>query len=279
MSEEPIKKTEFERESADETVSEGKVSEETRPEEGQAVEIGKHWNYEERRIEERKKIYLKKPFHAEIHLDEVCKTYIYIVDISHGGMKIMTDLSIPDKVEFTIKLLMRETISFVVETIWQRQVLGYMNAIGLRFVELSPEATNMIEGIMNKFAIDTSKKAYSLNKMVNLQIQEEGQWKNLYAYIIEMSPAGLEYTTDYIFPINEEFILRAFLIAGEPPIEVRAKIVSEADLSMNRTMGFIEFVEIDERSKLRLSEHIVKLLQGELPRQILAPIEDFELPG
>lgn len=243
-----------------------------------AGEASEGWDYAERRTEERKKISLKKPFLAEIHLDQVRKTYIYIVDVSHGGMKIVTDLTIPEDQTFTLKLNMKEPATFVVKSIWQRQILGYMNAVGIKFMELSPEARAIVDSIVNKFAIDISRSICSPRKMMDFQIQQDGQWQTFYAYVINLSLEGLEYTTDFILPINEEFHLKAFFIQAEAPLEMAGRIASEKDLSMGRTKGWLEFVNLDDKSRLRLKEFIISQIQGEPPKQVISTIEDFEIP-
>ncbi|RQW80116.1 MAG: PilZ domain-containing protein [Geobacter sp.] len=236
------------------------------------------WNYDERRGEARKKISLKKTFPAELQLDALEKTYLYIADISYGGMKIITELNLPSNRTFILRIFIEATVEFPVEVVWQRQLVGYMNAYGLKFVALTPDSYRIIENFVSKYAIDTSKRNFRLNKMVSLQIMRDEEWITFYSYILNMSPHGFEYTTDYVLPLNDEFELRSFLIQGESPILSKAKILFSRGLSMGRTKGWLEFSTIDEKNKLRLTEYIDRLLQGEPPLKVYATLQDFEIP-
>ena len=236
------------------------------------------WNYDERRGEARKKISLKKTFPAELQLDTLQKTYLYIADISYGGMKIITELNLPSGRTFVLRVFLEAIVEFPVEVVWQRQLVGYMNAYGLKFVALTPDSYKIIENFVSKYAIDTSKRNFRLNKMANLQILKNEGWFTFYSYILNMSPQGLEYTTDYALPLHDEFELKAFLIQGEPPIESKAKVLFSRDISMGRTKGWLEFSAIDEKNRLRLTEYIDRLLQGEPPIKVYATLHNFEIP-
>ncbi|MDQ7823410.1 MAG: PilZ domain-containing protein [Candidatus Eremiobacteraeota bacterium] len=234
------------------------------------------WNYEERRTEARKKISLKKTFPAEILIDDPQKCYLYIVDISRGGMKVMTELAFPDHRAFILRLYLdEEAVEFAVEKVWHRQVVGYMNAMGLKFIALSQKALNIIENFVAKYSIDTSKRIIKPNKMINLQIMRHDEWVPFYAYLLTLGPQGFEFTSDYEFPEGEEFPLRFFIAQGQPPIEVSAKILFIKEITLGRKKGWMEFVEITEQNRLRLLEHLDKTLQGELPSNIMAPIEGY----
>jgi len=237
------------------------------------------WNYAERRSTVRKKISLKKTFSAEVQLDTPQKCYLYIVDISHGGMKIMTDLVFPERRTFliTFYLEQEDPLELAVEVVWKKQVVGYMNVMGMKFVAMSPKSFNKIEQFVSKYSIDTSKRIFKLNKMITMQIEKGEEWANFYAYILSISPQGLEYTTDYNIPENEEFGLRFYADQGQAPIEAKARILFQKEISMGRLKGWLEIVSMSDPNRLRLTEYIDKLLQGDLPARITAPLLDYNL--
>lgn len=237
------------------------------------------WNYAERRSTVRKKISLKKTFSAEIQLDTTKKCYLYIVDISQGGMKIMTDIVFPERRTFliTFYLEQEDPLELAVEVVWKKQVVGYMNVTGMKFVAMSPKSFNKIEQFVSKYSIDTSKRIFKLNRMITMQIAKGEEWENFYAYILSISPQGLEYTTDYNIPQNEEFPLRFYAEQGQAPMEAVARILFQKEISMGRLKGWLEIVSMSEPNRLRLTEYIDKLLQGDLPARITAPLADYNL--
>ncbi len=237
------------------------------------------WNYDERRSAVRVKISLKKTFSAEVQLDTPKKCYLYIVDISQGGMKIMTDLVFPERRTFliTFYLEQEDPLELAVEVVWKKQVVGYMNVIGMKFVAISPRSFEKIEQFVEKYSIDTSKRIFKLNKMITMQIQKQEEWANFYAYVISISPQGLEYTTDYSLPASEEFALRFYAEQGQAPMEAQARVLFQKEISMGRLKGWLEIITMSEPNRLRLTEYIDKLLQGDLPGKIIAPLKDYNL--
>lgn len=237
------------------------------------------WNFAERRSTTRRKISLKKTFSAEVQLDTPQKCYLYIVDISQGGMKIMTDLIFPERRTFliTFYLEQEDPLELAVEVVWKKQVVGYMNVTGMKFVAMSPKSFSKIEQFVSKYSIDTSKRIFKLNKMITMQVEKEGEWVSFYAYVLSISPQGLEYTTDYNLPAGEEFPLRFYAEQGQAPLEASARILFQKEISMGRLKGWIEIVSMNEANRLRLTEYIDKLLQGDLPVKITAPLKDFNL--
>jgi hypothetical protein len=235
------------------------------------------WNYSERRSEARKKISLKRTFAAEVHLDEIQKTYLYIVDISSGGLKVMTDLVFPKRRTFLIRITLNEPYDFPVEVVWHKQMVGYMNIFGLKFVEMSDAAYNSIGRFVDKFSIDMTKKISRVDKMLSVQRLADGEWKNFYAYVMNVNPQGMEFTTDEILPTNEKFTVRCFFEHAQPPIELNVTVLFQKEISMGRQKGWMEFSFADEASKLLLSEFLERQIQGEIPQKLMAPLEDFSL--
>jgi hypothetical protein len=236
-----------------------------------------NWNFSERRSEARKKISLKRTFAAEVHLDGIQRCYLYIVDISSGGLKVMTDLVFPKQKAFMIRLLLNVPVDFPVEVVWHKQMVGYMNIFGLKFVEMTDAAYNAIGSFVDKYSIDMSKKISRVDKMLSVQTLRDGEWKNFYAYVMNVNPQGMEFTTDEILPLNDNFPLRCFFEHGQPPIELTVKILFQKEISMGRLKGWMEFTETEEANKLRLSEFLERQIQGEIPQKIMAPLEDFSL--
>lgn len=236
----------------------------------------KDWDYQERRTDARKKIDLKRTFKAEVILDTVQPCYVYIIDVSQGGMKIMTDLDIPEHRTFLMKLFLEETIELAVEIVWAKKMVGYMNVIGLRFVAMSSKAMAKIEAFIAQYSIDTTKRIVKLHKMLNMQIKKEEEWVNFYAFILNVSPNGLEFTTDYPLPENE-FSLHFYLEQGQMPFEADVRVLFQREISLGRVKGWLEFSKMPERDHIRLIEYIDKTLQGDLPAKITAPIEGFSL--
>ncbi|MDQ7825189.1 MAG: PilZ domain-containing protein [Candidatus Eremiobacteraeota bacterium] len=241
------------------------------------------WDYTERRKEDRKKIILNKTFLAEIHADRVIKGYIYVIDISNQGLKVITDIDLPDDRPFLMKLFIPEPVELTSEVIWQKKVLGYMNAVGLRVIVQEKLTRENIEQFMTKYSIDTSQKIIHPNRQLSFQCKKDGRWESFYAFLLTISLEGMEITTDYLLPSGEALILRCDLEAGRPPLEEKVTYEFRGDLPTGRDKGWFGFTELSEQNRLRLLEFMNRFLQVKTaPGAKAAPrvtpvLEDFTI--
>ncbi len=235
------------------------------------------WNYSERRSDERRKVTLKRTFSSEIRGDSVESCYIYIVDMSTGGMMVMTDFPLPEKDSFTIKILLEDPMEFTVRQVWRKGIMGYMNATGLQFTDTTEVTACNARAFIDRFSLDTSKKNVRLNKMMPSQIRKDDEWVNFYLYVMNLGLQGFEFTTDFALPIDQQFTLRIFLEPRKNPFETEARVLFHKEISMERKKGWLEFLSLSDQNRLRIKEHIARLIQGDLPCKTAVTLEGFSM--
>jgi hypothetical protein len=235
------------------------------------------WNFNERRVHPRKKIDLQRTFAAEIIIDSVQKTYLYVVDISHGGMKIMTDILFPQDREVKLMLICDEPLEVSMDLVWHRKMLGDMYIMGLKFTDLSPVIDGSIDNFISKYS-GVAREEIRLNEMFILGIFQSMEWKKYPIYALSLSLEGLTFTTDKSLPINEELFIQFALGKEETTFETYARVQHLDAISDGRFKGFLKFERMSEQDSLRLGEQINTMLLGELPTIIVPPIKDFEVP-
>jgi hypothetical protein len=235
------------------------------------------WNYSERRSRERSKVTLKRTFSSEIRAGSIESCYIYIVDMSTGGMMVMTDFPLPEKDSFAIKILLEDPMEFAVRLVWQKQIMSQMNVTGLQFTDTTEETARNACTFIDRFSLETTKKTVRLNKMMPSQIRKDDEWVNFYLYIMSLGIRGFEFTTDFELPVDQPFTLRIFLEPRKNPIETEARVLFRKEISMERKKGWLEFLSLSEQNRLRIKEHIARLIQGDLPCKTAVKLEGFSV--
>lgn len=224
---------------------------------------------EERRTLERKKLNLNKIFKSEITFNnQTTNCFVYIVDVSEGGMKIHVDFPLPDNIEFKIKFYLDEPLEVTAKMIWQKTLVGGMNVAGISFVTISDDDKEKINRFIFKYSPEGKRKSFRLNRVLAVETTTEGLEEKFYALTYDMSPKGMRISTEQDLEEAKEYDFRILLDFDKPPISVKGKIVwLKENFSGNNSIG-IEFLNISDENAARINNFIEAVFSGKLDDQV-----------
>jgi c-di-GMP-binding flagellar brake protein YcgR len=225
---------------------------------------------EERRTAERRKLKLKKIFSAEIMLDgtpQMC--YLYIFDISEGGMRIHTDFSFPENKVIPVKFYLDEPLEIAVQVVWQKILVGGMHVIGIKYIDLDEESHARINRFMDKYSPEGKRKSYRLNRVLSVEMELSDRTEKFYALTLDISPQGMRITNDFPLPEGETVPFRLLLDVDRPPVELNARIAWQKETSFETFMIGMEFIGVTSEATMRINDYIDKAMSGELDRQVI----------
>lgn len=99
-------------------------------------------------------------YYLEVHDEEAKKCIGHLIDISQGGLKLISELKTIPGTEHKIRILLPEdsshkSIALKAKSCWSQADINpdYM-ASGLEFIELSEESTKIIKMIINRYKME-----------------------------------------------------------------------------------------------------------------------------
>lgn len=101
------------------------------------------------------------------------------------------------------------------------------------------------------------RKAYRLNKVLGATIEHRGEVTQTRLFVIDISMSGFRATSHIPLPEQEELKVSVALSKEEEPLEARARIVWQKELTVSGMFQLgAEFVELPEDQRERLEAFI-----------------------
>lgn len=225
---------------------------------------------EERRTAERRKLKLKKIFSAEVMLEgspQMC--YVYIYDISEGGMRVHSDFSFPEDKVIAVKFYLDEPLEVTVQVVWQKILVGGMHVIGIKYIDLDDESQARINRFIDKYSPEGKRKSYRLNRVLSVEMELADRTEKFYALTLDISPQGMRVTNDFALPEGEAVPFKILLDVDLPPVILIAKVAWQKETSFDTFMIGLEFVNVTPDNVRRINGYIDKAMSGELDRQVI----------
>lgn len=210
----------------------------------------------EHRLHERRGLRVHRLIRATIERDgESRERYLYLVDISEGGIRINADdafdLDGTFRFSFTLQYL---EFDLVVRPIWQKSLAGGTWTCGLAYHEPTPEQLDQVRQMVEAFTVKGRRERFRLKALVSVALRAADEsWFNI--LLVDISPKGLRGMWDEA--LDPEAIIDVRII---PPalteIEARARVVWQQQIGPKRHEFGMQFVEIDEQGAAQIQAFI-----------------------
>jgi len=236
---------------------------------------------QERRRARRKALKLNKIFSGKVGEGlDIVPIYLYIVDISKGGMKITTDLDIPLDIVFHINLTIdvEDPLDTDVMGVWKKKMFGGTNMVGIKFVDPPEKTVKAIEDFMNIHSQEGKRRAYRLNRVLPVEMEIEGKTDKFHTLTLDLSAQGMRISNPFPLPFDKNINMKLMLDFEEAPIYLTAKVAWQKETSYEQYLAGIQFKEIRKDDEGRINNYIDRAISGELDQKIIKelPPEIFE---
>ncbi len=228
----------------------------------------------ERRRGERKISKLNKLLTGQVDLGEGDQmVYLYLVDLSEGGMRVNVDQNFPEGQTFRLKLGLESfgtelgaagVLDLPLQVVWQKRLVGGMTVAGLKFVDPTEEAREAVKQIMELFSVEGKRRRFRLNRVlgVGIGLDENTRW--LYPLALDLSVGGMRIRTEENLVVGDELTLKIFLQFDLPVVNVNAKVVWKEEVQANRFQIGLEFQDVTEEVARPVQEYIDRCLAEEM---------------
>lgn len=228
----------------------------------------------ERRRGERKVSKLNKLLTGQVDLGEGDQmVYLYLVDLSEGGLRVNVDQNFPEDKQFRMKLALDSfgpelgqtgLLDLPVQVVWQKRLVGGMTVAGLKFVDPNEDVKESVKGIMELFSVEGKRRRFRLNRVlgVGIGLDENTRW--LYPLALDLSVGGMRIRTEENLTVGDELTLKIFLQFDLPVVNVHAKVVWKEEVQPNRFQIGLEFQGVTEDVARPIQEYIDRCLAEEM---------------
>lgn len=219
---------------------------------------------QEKRREERVKIYLKKTFKCEFYLPDMVKNcFAHIENISLSGMQIHLDFPIPTNVEIPITIQGQEPLELKIKKMWQKQLMGGMYITGVEFEQLTEDSRKKIADFIEKFSGKGKRKAYRLHKVLAVELQAGETLKKFYGLTHDLSEKGMGLMYDEGLPLGSTINLKLLLKLEDEPVELAGKVMWSKKTSFDHYLIGMEFIDIKPETIKRIDAFIDRCFDEE----------------
>lgn len=228
----------------------------------------------ERRRGERKISKLNKLLTGHVDLGEGDHmVYLYLVDLSEGGLRVNVDQNFPENQQFRMKLSLDSfgpelgqtgVLDLPVQVVWQKRLVGGMTVAGLKFMDPSEEIKESVKLIMDLFSVEGKRRRFRLNRVLGVGIGLEENTRWLYPLALDLSVGGMRIRTEENLTVGDELTLKIFLQFDLPVVNVSAKVVWKEEVQPNRFQIGLEFQSVTEEVARPIQEYIDRCLAEEM---------------
>lgn len=212
---------------------------------------------ENKRESERRQIHLHKTFNCEFAFpEENVNHFIYIEDISLKGMQIHIDFPLPEDIDIPVIIHGHEELKLTIRKVWEKDLLGGLEIIGVEFINLTEENRNQISRFIETFSPEGKRKAYRLTRVLAVEMLLGDQPKKLYALTQDLSVKGVRILLEDPISAGTVFPLKIMLSFDKPPVDLMCKVIWEKPTSFGKHLIGLEFTQISDEDAKRVNEFI-----------------------
>ncbi len=244
--------------------------------EGGAAEVERDLAAERRQLA-RRKIKVKKIFAAEFtRPDGVSKNcFVHIYDLHESGMRIHSDFSLQDGEVFPVRMALDEPLEVQVEVVWQKELIGGMHVLGLKFTDLTREQSAQIQHFLDKYSPENRRRSYRLDRILVVEMILGSTRQKFGVFTLDLSASGMRITHEFPLPEDVEIHFRILLEYDQEPIEVTARVQWQKENAFGQFLIGVEFIEIGSEARLRVERFIDRAMAGELGQATINTLENF----
>lgn len=210
----------------------------------------------EHRLHERRGLRVHRLVRASIESDgQTNELYLYLVDISEGGIRINADnpfnLDQPFRLTFTLQYL---DFDVTVRPVWQKSLAGGTWTCGLAYHEPTPQQLDQVRQMVEAFTAKGRRERFRLKALVSVALRADGEsWFNI--LLVDISPKGLRGVWEGA--LDAEKTLDVRIIPPEmTEVEARARVVWQKEIGDLRHEFGLQFVEIEEQAAADIQSFI-----------------------
>ncbi|MCE1247490.1 MAG: PilZ domain-containing protein [Firmicutes bacterium] len=238
---------------------------------------------QDRRHFRRKALKLNKIFVGEVGEGlDVAPIYLYIVDISEGGLRITSDMNLPMDYVFHLSLIldMPKPLDTDIKIIWRREIFGGTNLFGVQFMNPSDEAKQLIKDFMEQHSAEGKRRAYRLDRILPVEMEIEDRAEIFNTLTLDLSTVGMRISNPFPLPYDKKIRIKLMLDFEDTPVHLDARLVWQKETTYNQYVAGIEFTDLRMDDKGRINLYIDRAISGELDRKIIKelPEEVFDFP-
>jgi len=213
-----------------------------------------HALFVERRRVKRTLLKSRNVILVDIRIDENLPPsthYVYINDLSEIGMRITTDADIPLEDTVRLTMMIGQPTPVDLHPVWKKEIGNKNIIIGLEFTDDSAVNEAGIPALLKWSQPFYGKKSFRVNAPVFLETDFEESEKRFYAYVVVISPGGMEIMNEFPFPEKKNLELTFTLNKKVPPITAGARVLFQREITplyqeLKRSNNFkvwLEFLE------------------------------------
>ena len=223
--------------------------------------------FTDRRSEQRRKSSVNKIVRAEVRLGEEEELlFLYLVDVSPGGMRVNLDRTIEPEstidLTFPVKAYFPDLDRFEARcrVAWNRELLGGTCVHGLEFLNLTAETSAIVERLFSAFSPEGKRSRFRLNKVLSLSYFRNNEWRSWSA--CDLSPEGLGMQMRDPLPMDEVFPFRIYLEdEGKYSfVELNGEIVYAEELDEGLHRLGVKFRDPDPSILVRIQAYMDRCL-------------------
>jgi hypothetical protein len=199
----------------------------------------------EQRKHERKGFKVNRLIRATIDRGEPKDQYLYLVDISEGGLRVNVDNAFDMDRDFRIAFTLQYLdLDVRVRPVWQKTLAGGTTTVGLAFHEPSEAQMEQVRAMVGSFSTQGRRERFRLKALVSVALRhDDGDWFNI--LLVDISPKGLRGMWDDPLEIGEALDVRVL-----PPdfseVEARGEVVWQQQIGPRRHEFGLQFKAITE---------------------------------
>ncbi|MBI3928363.1 MAG: PilZ domain-containing protein [Armatimonadetes bacterium] len=227
----------------------------------------------ERRLFPRKKSRVNAILPTQLRLDgRGDRIYLYLVDISRGGMRFNTNRELPTGSDvilqfpltsFESPLSERGSLWLPCHVVWNKRLAGGAWTHGVRFGELDAVSRSQVDEIVESFSPDGHRTRFRLHRRLeaDVQVNPGESWETVHASNISVE--GIGFRLERALREGDTVRVRVHLEFGLPPMELAACVAWRDRVDLGKYAYGFQFRDTLEEEALILQEYIFRCLEEE----------------
>ena len=179
--------------------------------------------------------------------------YIFINDVSSEGLRITSETGLEPSSIVTLTLMLSGTTQIEAKVIWSREIGGSSFRIGLEFIRESAINDSGIPELLKWAHSYYGKSSFRANIPITFLVEDQETRRSLSAYVIVISPKGVELKSGFRLPENCSMSFSFTLNPGIQRITARGTVLFQRkikplfdeDILAEFWQAWIEFQDSD----------------------------------
>jgi len=234
----------------------------------------------DRRRQTRQKVKLQRIFAAEILAQDGAQNcFLHIYDLSDSGMRVHTDYNFPPGQAIPMRLYLDKALELSVRVIWQKELVGGMQVVGLEFADLEEQIQNDLRAFLERHSPDNKRSSIRLQRILVVEMVLGSTRQKFGVFTLDISTAGMRISHDFPLPEDVDIPFRILLEYDLAAIDVVARVSWQEENTLGQYVIGLQFSEVDDLTRTRIEQFIERQIRGGVgSRAPMRQIADFDSP-